>query len=86
MNERIRELRNRAQKFVLDIPAALEPAEFDEIFEEKFAELIVQECLNQGDKLSKHYMNTHTEREQSMLLAAVGDYSQAIKHHFGVEE
>jgi hypothetical protein len=51
-----------------------------------FAELIVQECLNQGDKLSKHYIDTHTEQEQSMLLAAVADYSQAIKHHFGVEE
>ena len=46
MNERIRKLRAQAEKFVLDIPAALEPAEFDEIYEEKFAELIVRECAN----------------------------------------
>jgi hypothetical protein len=46
MNERIRELKKQAEKFVLDIPAALEPAEFDAIFAEKFAELIVRGCLH----------------------------------------
>ena len=52
--------------------------------EEKFAELIVQECLSLGDVLSKHYMNTHSARDQSMLLASIADYTNEIKKHFGV--
>lgn len=46
MNERIRELRKLAERYTLDIPASLEPHEFDEIFDETFAELIVRECMS----------------------------------------
>lgn len=51
----------------------------------KFAELIVQECIGQGDALANHYINTHPEQEQVMLLASIADYSNEIKKHFGVE-
>jgi hypothetical protein len=52
---------------------------------EKFAELIVQECLKCSDKLSKHYTENHSEKEQVLLLASIADYSNQIKQHFGVE-
>jgi hypothetical protein len=47
MNEQLRELKRQAEKSVLDIPAALDPAEFDDIFVEKFAELLKQAIYNQ---------------------------------------
>jgi len=52
---------------------------------EKFAELIVRECIERGNDLSKHYINNHSEQEQVFLLAAISDYSNEIKKHFGVE-
>lgn len=51
-----------------------------------FAELIVRECLSLSDDLSKHYMNTHSARDQAMLLASIADYTNEIKQHFGVKE
>ena len=51
-----------------------------------FAELIVRECIEQGNTLANHYINTHPEQEQVMLLASIADYSNEIKKHFGVEE
>ncbi len=51
----------------------------------KFAELIIEECIEQGDTLAKHYIDTHPEQEQVMLLASIADYSNEIKKHFGVE-
>ena len=55
-------------------------------FIERFAELIVKECIEQGDTLAKHYIDTHPEQEQVMLLASIADYSKEIKKHFGVDE
>jgi hypothetical protein len=52
---------------------------------EKFAELIVRECLKCGDNLSKYYIENHHEKEQVLLLASIADYSNQIKQHFGVE-
>jgi hypothetical protein len=51
----------------------------------KFAELIVRECLKCGDNLSKYYIENHPEKEQVLLLASIADYSNQIKQHFGVE-
>lgn len=53
---------------------------------EKFAELIIEECIERGDTLAKHYIDTHPEQEQVMLLASIADYSNEIKKHFGIEE
>ena len=52
---------------------------------EKFAELIVRECIDRGNNLAKHYINNHSEQDQAFLLAAIADYSNEIKKHFGVE-
>lgn len=51
---------------------------------EKLAELIVNECIESGNDLAKHYINNHSEQEQAPLLAAIADYSNEIKKHFGV--
>ena len=53
---------------------------------QKFAELIVRECIERGNDLAKHYINNHSEQEQVFLLASIADYSNEIKKHFGVEE
>jgi len=53
---------------------------------EKFAELIVKECIERGNDLAKHYINNHSEQRQVFLLAAIADYSNEIEKHFGVEE
>lgn len=75
MNERIRELENQAQKFVLSIPAALDINEYTSIFNDKFAELIVQECA----AIAKHnVMNISTYSDAEFV-------SDLINQHFGVE-
>ena len=76
MNERIKELAREAGFY-----ANPDVEKF-----EKFAELIVRECIEQGNTLANHYINTHPEQEQVMLLASIADYSNEIKKHFGVEE
>jgi hypothetical protein len=53
---------------------------------EKFAELIVRECLGCSNNLANHYIDNHSEKEQTLLLASIADYSNEIKKHFGVEE
>ncbi len=89
MNERIRQLAEQAKiEFTYD-PTETPMRAFVECWEddlEKFAELIVRECIEQGNTLANHYINTHPEQEQVMLLASIADYSNEIKAHFGVEE
>jgi|APFre7841882793_1041355.scaffolds.fasta_scaffold04407_4 hypothetical protein len=82
MNERTHELRNQAQKWVLDIPASLSPAEFDDMFEEKFAELIVRECIAQARKEEDRFCALG----HSDLGLAMENYQELLKNHFGVEE
>ena len=53
---------------------------------QKFAELIVAECIEIGDELTDHYINNHNEQAQAFLLAAVADYVSQIKQRFGVRE
>jgi hypothetical protein len=88
MNERIKDLLEEAglvsygeDTGFYNIPA---PAFLSRI--DRLAELIVRECLEQGSILAKHYIDTHPEQEQVMLLASIADYSSEIKKHFGVEE
>ena len=85
MNERIRELAEQAGISLSQKDFSYYWVESAEDIE-KFAELIVRECAEQGDTLAKHYINTHSEQEQVGLLASIADYSNAIKQHFGVEE
>jgi hypothetical protein len=69
MNEKIREF---AEQSVGCRP-------YDSFDYEKFAELIVRECIERGNVLVKHYINNHSEQEQVFLLAAIADYSSEIE-------
>lgn len=80
MNDQIKELAGQACDTLYDGDWNI-PDEFIE----KFAELIVRECMKQGDVLVKHYIDTHTEQDQALLLASIADYTNQIKKHFGVE-
>jgi len=82
MNERIREVWIKAAREDSD------PDNWDtqEQFIERFAELIVKECIERGNDLAKHYINNHSEQRQVFLLAAIADYSNEIEKHFGVEK
>jgi hypothetical protein len=73
MNKRIRELAEQCWDKRLD------GLHFDQ---EKFAELIVQECLAQADALRDSF-ESEGEDQQSLGAAWVG---LAIARHFGVKE
>jgi hypothetical protein len=80
MNEQIRECWLKAAR-----EDAGETWDTQEQFIERFAELIVRECIECGNELAKHYIDNLSEREQVPLLASIADYSSAIKKNFGVE-
>lgn len=79
MNDRIRELAKQAGFNPYNYEGA------NAALFEKFAELIIKGCIKQGDVLAKHYIDMHSEQEQTLLLASIADYSNAIRVHFGVE-
>jgi len=56
--------------------------------EEKFAELIVRECLNQLQELTplKISNEEHQKLVDATHIAAVSIGVAKIKHHFGVEK
>ena len=71
MNERIRKLAEQAYE-LSDISNS------GELFEEKFAESIIRECIA---TVQKRYMGDNN-REDMEVLRCVAD----MKKHFGVEE
>jgi hypothetical protein len=71
MNERIKELERQAEKFVMSIPASLDINEYTSVFNEKFAELIIQECCS-AIRLNDVFFG--------------GKFQRTILKHFGVEE
>ena len=74
MNERIRELYEQARLHAKTVNADLDPQGWMDEYHKKFAELIVQECL----EICK-------EKEQANLYG-VREVENTIKQHFGVEE
>ena len=78
MNERIREFAEQAKKYSIDkLDETGELHKYYDVYFEKFAELIVQEC-------SKIVLNCGipgSNNERDFIVA-----SREIKHHFGVEE
>jgi hypothetical protein len=86
MNERINKLFGQAMdQSIPETWTTLTHSQLS-ILKDKFAELIVKECIERGNDLAKHYINNHSEQEQVFLLASIADYSNEIKKHFGVEE
>ena len=83
MNKRIKELLEQAT----EVHDYWHRGESQHMVDHKmFAELIIQECIQCGNVLAKHYIDTHTEKDQAMLLASIADYSSEIRKHFGVEK
>jgi hypothetical protein len=90
MNERIRELAKQAKQYTHDTVAHLERVhnrdftfdEIDEVYDTKFAELIVQECAN----VVSAGISNATDWDSSYWDQACENRAQAIKKHFGVEE
>ena len=76
MNERIQQLAEQCRIETYGVNGELLEFGFDE---EKFAELIVQECANHCDLLLDHKISSEWSR-------GTHDCSRAIKKHFGVEE
>ena len=65
-------LERQAEKLVLQIPAALDSNEYTSLFNEKFAELIVRECVG---------VELYWLSEQDRKAVA-----EKIKEHFGVQK
>ena len=65
-------LERQAEKLVLQIPAALDSNEYTSLFNEKFAELIVRECVEVIKWTPSQFPND--------------EYVKNIIEHFGVEE
>jgi len=93
MNERIKQLAEQAREFattrhpVSNIVLSVN----SEKFEEKFAELIVQECAALAKSKSEHIQSMLTDdrgdKAQIHSLAwQFEEFGYEIKKHFGVEE
>lgn len=73
MNQEIlMRLEKQAEKLVLDIPAPLDCDEYTLLFNEKFAELIVRECMAIASEEEGH-------------SPFEGPVETKIKQHFGLE-
>lgn len=85
MNEKIKELAKQAMKDTSMSFAErwdrVHRSEFMEVYNEKFTELIVEECLYVMSKVSNGYRDYRNQIEDAMRDACVDD----IKKHFGVE-
>jgi hypothetical protein len=77
MNERIKELALQAMTYVTHNPKANKLNSGD-MFDEKFAELIVRECVQVCADRGKHH--------DGLYSAWADDCSKRIGKHFGVEE
>ena len=84
MNERIKELAEQADNFADDkiqMPGEYHP-DWHDVRDEKFAELIIDECLRMCDCAEASLLE-HSYPRESDGAASVKIF---IKEHFGVEE
>jgi len=93
MNERIKQLAEQAEinRFAYN-QATMMNERVQEFDKEKFAELIVQECINREELLGAiargwcSEKNSHKTMDPDLALAIFDEVEQQIKQHFGVEE
>jgi hypothetical protein len=89
MNERIKALGRQASKLALDEYYARQKTEFvgdviySDIYDQKFAELIVKECVNIGDNYQDILGN---EPECFNCRKVAYGIVDKIKQHFGVDQ
>jgi hypothetical protein len=79
MNERIKEIELEAAYGTINPNGPFTPEEFIK-FTDKFAELIVQECIDTMYKHGEKYAHPSAGFYQAKT------FSEAIMKHFGVEE
>jgi hypothetical protein len=84
MNERIKQLAKQAEEYA-DIEYNASDLDWYELKEEKFAELIVRECAEITDGLSKLYPRTDVAFDVGYTMGT-SRATKEIKQHFGVEE
>ena len=88
MNERIRELAEQARKYAFEkVENSLDPTEwstkyYNEMFDEKFAELIVRECMNICAEREEDIRTRIKDEGKAATAYMIRAY---IKEHFGVE-
>jgi len=78
MNERIERLAKQAEQYVKSNPKANVTIHGGDMFNKKFAELLIQECIEQ---ILNRSMNSNDEWEDGLCMA-----KRAIEEHFGIEE
>ncbi len=79
MNERLREFERESKLEIFGLGARRE------IWEkalEKYAELIVRECLTAIDKTDTTHI--YTTFDQSMVMGTIEKSKKAVKEHFGL--
>ena len=81
MNERIRELSKEAWAWAEQQEYTDPAKEFSDILEQKFAELIVAECMSTILKESKWYW----DKDEFESANAIQNAARRVKEHFGVE-
>lgn len=95
MNEQIKQLVKQAEQYAIDKANQGEDEDyeysFDDDFQEKFAELIVQECAALTKSKSEHIqsMLTDDRGDQAQIHSLAWQFEEfgyEIKKHFGVEE
>ena len=84
MNERIRLLAKQATlKWAEEVPGGVQEMEFFD--KEKFAELIVQECIGVVNKTDPPGYNDYPDYRDQIEQAFRSECATEIKKHFGVE-
>ena len=83
MNERIKELAEQAKDHADHLDKIGVDTSMEDIFNQKFAELIVRECI----KLCKHESNDDEYDQYDMGMSVkADDIKSSIMKEFGVEE
>ena len=88
MNERIEQLAVEARQYAFgEVENSRDPTEwstkyYNEMFEQKFAELIVRECMRMCDVAAIGY-ESHGHMKEANGCYSAKEY---IEEHFGVEE
>lgn len=83
MNERIKELAEQAAKFsaIMALPSG---ESGDKLFVEKFAELIVRECISKCEFVADMATITNKGEMARKTKATADSCAKMIKEHFGV--
>ena len=93
MNERIRELAKQAKEETDTLWAKLTPQEFKDTYNQKFAELIVRECMDIAKQVENEKFEVAGSAEPEYRTGindgrrnAAWGIKNRMKLHFGVKE